>query len=145
MCFGRDKISLKDESWIIEEVAMLKHFVLLHNILKQPSITELDDTVSMGMLLPDETYEERRSGSRHSSSPSNSTDNDSIGENDPVDRARALADLKRCDDFLKRHGIRPEFFCRHRERLALQAWLLQRSPSSDLTRSEGKPSSQCMH
>lgn len=68
----------------------------------------------MGMLLPDETYEER--------SP-----NVLIADVDEIEAAKALAAFRRCDEFLKRHGIRPEFFCRHRERLALQAWLLKKS------------------
>lgn len=68
----------------------------------------------MGMLLPDETYEARSS-------------NALIADVDEIEAAKALAALRRCDEFLKRHGIRPEFFCRHRERLALQAWLLKRS------------------
>lgn len=70
--------------------------------------------VEMGMLLPDETYEARSS-------------NALIADVDEIEAAKALAALRRCDEFLKRHGIRPEFFCRHRERLALQAWLLKRS------------------
>lgn len=41
--------------------------------------------------------------------------------------AKALAAFRKCDEFLQRHRIRPEFFCRYRERLALQAWLLQRA------------------
>lgn len=68
----------------------------------------------MGMLLPDETYEARSSSVL-------------IADVDEIEAAKALAALRRCDEFLKRHGIRPEFFCRHRERLALQAWLLKRS------------------
>ncbi|XP_039312629.1 unconventional myosin-IXa isoform X1 [Solenopsis invicta] len=68
----------------------------------------------VGMLLPDETYEARSS-------------NALIADLDEIEAAKALAALRRCDEFLKRHGIRPEFFCRHRERLALQAWLLERS------------------
>jgi hypothetical protein len=70
---------------------------------------------AMGMLLPDETYETRSSSSVL------------IADVDEIEAAKALAALRRCDEFLKRHGIRPEFFCRHRERLALQAWLLKRS------------------
>nr|XP_012154356.1 PREDICTED: unconventional myosin-IXb isoform X4 [Megachile rotundata] len=81
----------------------------------------------MGMLLPDETYEERSSSSRRSSCPN------VLADIDEVEAAKALAAFRKCDEFLKRHGIRPEFFCRHRERLALQTWLLQRSKlSSDL-------------
>lgn len=68
----------------------------------------------VGMLLPDETYEARSSSAL-------------IADVDEIEAAKALAALRRCDEFLKRHGIRPEFFCRHRERLALQAWLLERS------------------
>ncbi|XP_032669499.1 unconventional myosin-IXb isoform X1 [Odontomachus brunneus] len=68
----------------------------------------------MGMLLPDETYEARST-------------NVLIADVDEIEAAKALAALRRCDEFLKRHGIRPEFFCRHRERLALQAWLLKKS------------------
>lgn len=78
----------------------------------------------MGMLLPDETYEERSSSSRRSSCPN------VLVDIDEVEAAKALAAFRKCDDFLKRHGIRPEFFCRHRERLALQTWLLQRSKQS---------------
>lgn len=66
------------------------------------------------MLLPDETYEARSA-------------NVLIADVDEIEAAKALAALRRCDEFLKRHGIRPEFFCRHRERLALQAWLLKKS------------------
>lgn len=67
----------------------------------------------MGMLLPDETYEARST-------------NVPIADADEIQAAKALAALRRCDEFLKKHGIRPEFFCRHRERLALQAWLLKK-------------------
>lgn len=81
-------------------------------------------TWKMGMLLPDETYEERSSSSRRSSYPSGIS-----VEIDEVEAAKALAAFRKCDEFLKRHGIRPEFFCRHREKLALQTWLLQRSTS----------------
>lgn len=79
------------------------------------------------MLLPDETYEE------HSSVGSV----DSLGKKycdgftsdiDEVEAAKALAVLQKCDDFLRVYNIRPEFFCRHRERVELQKWLLQRSP-----------------
>ena len=80
-------------------------------------------TCTMGMLLPDETYEERSSSSRRSFCPS------SLAEVDEVEAAKALAAFRKCDEFLKRHGIRPEFFCRHRDKLALQTWLLQRSAS----------------
>jgi len=73
-----------------------------------------DFLAEVGMLLPDETYEARSS-------------NALIADVDEIEAAKALAALRRCDEFLKRHGIRPEFFCRHRERLALQAWLLERS------------------
>ncbi|KYM77527.1 hypothetical protein ALC53_12021 [Atta colombica] len=73
-----------------------------------------DFPAEVGMLLPDETYEARSS-------------NALIADVDEIEAAKALAALRRCDEFLKRHGIRPEFFCRHRERLALQAWLLERS------------------
>lgn len=68
----------------------------------------------MGMLLPDETYEAKSS-------------NVLLMDVDEIEAAKALAALRRCDEFLNKHGIRPEFFCRHRERLALQAWLLKRS------------------
>lgn len=81
-------------------------------------------TAGMGMLLPDETYEERSSSSRRSSCPN------VLADIDEVEAAKALAAFRKCDEFLKRHGIRPEFFCRHRERLALQTWLLQRSKLS---------------
>lgn len=80
--------------------------------------------VGMGMLLPDETYEERSSSSKRSSRPN------VLAEIDEVEAAKALAAFRKCDEFLKRHGIRPEFFCRHRERLALQTWLSQRSKLS---------------
>ncbi|KAF7388669.1 unconventional myosin-Va isoform X1 [Vespula maculifrons] len=80
----------------------------------------------MGMLLPDETYEERSSFN----SISNNTTEDLFDNIDEFEAAKALAVLQKCDDFLKRHGIRPEFFCRHRERLALQSWLLQKSKLS---------------
>ncbi|XP_043256295.1 unconventional myosin-IXb [Colletes gigas] len=83
----------------------------------------------MGMLLPDETYEERSSSSRRSSCPN------VLADIDEVEAAKALAAFRKCDEFLKRHGIRPEFFCRHRERLALQTWLLQRSKLSDASSS----------
>lgn len=81
-------------------------------------------SAGMGMLLPDETYEERSSSSRRSSCPN------VLADIDEVEAAKALAAFRKCDEFLKRHGIRPEFFCRHRERLALQTWLLQRSKLS---------------
>lgn len=103
----------------------------------------------MGMLLPDETYEERgslasslgSSGSTRTSSASPSSSSYSrckqssnllLGQLDldQVEAKKALAVLQKCDEFLQRYNIRPEFFCRHRERLALQAWLRQRSKIS---------------
>ncbi|OXU24244.1 hypothetical protein TSAR_014425 [Trichomalopsis sarcophagae] len=62
-------------------------------------------------------------------------DEDSYSSDDEEDEdsmhelavAKALAAFRKCDEFLQRHRIRPEFFCRYRERLALQAWLLQRA------------------
>ncbi|XP_031825888.1 unconventional myosin-IXb-like dachs [Nomia melanderi] len=89
----------------------------------------------MGMLLPDETYEERSSSSRRSSCPN------VLADIDEVEAAKALAAFRKCDEFLKRHGIRPEFFCRHRERLALQTWLLQRSKLS----SDASSSNEAVH
>ncbi|XP_033331709.1 unconventional myosin-IXb-like dachs isoform X1 [Megalopta genalis] len=89
----------------------------------------------MGMLLPDETYEERSSSSRRSSCPN------VLDDIDEVEAAKALAAFKKCDEFLKRHGIRPEFFCRHRERIALQTWLLQRSKLS----SDASSSNEAVH
>ncbi|XP_078038884.1 unconventional myosin-IXb-like dachs [Augochlora pura] len=89
----------------------------------------------MGMLLPDETYEERSASSRRSSCPN------VLDEIDEVEAAKALAAFKKCDEFLKRHGIRPEFFCRHRERIALQTWLLQRSKLS----SDASSSNEAVH
>ncbi|KAI4483515.1 hypothetical protein M0802_013314 [Mischocyttarus mexicanus] len=80
----------------------------------------------MGMLLPDETYEERSSFN----SISNTTTEDLFDDIDEYEAAKALAVLQKCDDFLKKYGIRPEFFCKHRERLALQSWLLQKSKLS---------------
>ncbi|XP_046742392.1 uncharacterized protein LOC124409043 [Diprion similis] len=145
MCFGRDRGA---RNGIKRSDAMLKHFVLLHNMLQASTAGHQVDHSRVGfnglintgmMLLPDETYEER-SASRRSSSASNGNA-DSLEDNedneDVVDAAKALADLKRCDDFLKRHNIRPEFFCRHRERLALQSWLLQRSTASSKHASGG--------
>ncbi|RLU20813.1 hypothetical protein DMN91_007427 [Ooceraea biroi] len=90
-----------------------------------PDLPGRGSIAEMGMLLPDETYETRSS-------------NALIADVDEIEAAKALAALRRCDEFLKRHGIRPEFFCRHRERLALQAWLLKRSKFSALV---CKPSS----
>ncbi|XP_016770058.2 unconventional myosin-IXb isoform X2 [Apis mellifera] len=92
-------------------------------------------TAGMGMLLPDETYEERSSSSRRSSCPN------VLADIDEVEAAKALAAFRKCDEFLKRHGIRPEFFCRHRERLALQTWLLQRSKLS----SDASSSNEAVH
>lgn len=54
------------------------------------------------MLLPDETYEKRAVAAGH-----------------------LLAVLRAYDDFLARHRIRPEFFCRYREKEALQKRLGQ--------------------
>ena len=54
-------------------------------------------TVASMLLLPDETYEE---GARNAQ--------------------EMLAVLTLYDDFLARHRIRPEFFCKYREKLALQ-------------------------
>uniref|UniRef100_A0A1Y1LI47 Myosin motor domain-containing protein n=3 Tax=Photinus pyralis TaxID=7054 RepID=A0A1Y1LI47_PHOPY len=54
------------------------------------------------MLLPDETYEQNTAVAGH-----------------------LLAVLRVYDDFLARHRIRPEFFCRHREKEALQKRLSQ--------------------
>ncbi|KAI4483428.1 hypothetical protein M0802_013401 [Mischocyttarus mexicanus] len=82
----------------------------------------------MGMLLPDETYEERSSFN----SISNTTTEDLFDDIDEYEAAKALAVLQKCDDFLKKYGIRPEFFCKHRERLALQSWLLQKSKLSSV-------------
>ncbi|XP_061936042.1 unconventional myosin-IXb isoform X2 [Apis cerana] len=92
-------------------------------------------SAGMGMLLPDETYEERSSSSRRSSCPN------VLADIDEVEAAKALAAFRKCDEFLKRHGIRPEFFCRHRERLALQTWLLQRSKLS----SDASSSNEAVH
>ncbi|XP_012278608.1 unconventional myosin-IXb [Orussus abietinus] len=90
----------------------------------------------MGMLLPDETYEERSSSSARSSCQDE-------GAVDEVAAAKALAAFRKCDEFLARHGIRPEFFCRHRERLALQTWLLQRSSSK--YSSDASSSNEAVH
>lgn len=54
-------------------------------------------TVVSMLLLPDETYEE---GARNAE--------------------EMLAVLRLYDDFLARHRIRPEFFCKYREKVALQ-------------------------
>jgi hypothetical protein len=54
-------------------------------------------TVVRMLLLPDETYEE---GARNAE--------------------EMLAVLRLYDDFLARHRIRPEFFCKYREKVALQ-------------------------
>ncbi|KAF5298984.1 hypothetical protein FQA39_LY11616 [Lamprigera yunnana] len=54
------------------------------------------------MLLPDETYEQNTATAGH-----------------------LLAVLRVYDDFLTRHKIRPEFFCRHKEKEALQKKLSQ--------------------
>jgi hypothetical protein len=54
-------------------------------------------TVISMLLLPDETYEE---GARNAE--------------------EMLAVLRLYDDFLTRHRIRPEFFCKYREKVALQ-------------------------
>ncbi|XP_076246959.1 unconventional myosin-IXb-like dachs [Calliopsis andreniformis] len=89
----------------------------------------------MGMLLPDETYEERSSSSRRSSCPN------VLADIDEVEAGKALAAFRKCDEFLMRYGIRPEFFCRHRERLALQTWLLQRSKLS----SDASSSNEAVH
>ncbi|XP_076685123.1 unconventional myosin-IXb-like dachs isoform X1 [Andrena cerasifolii] len=89
----------------------------------------------MGMLLPDETYEERSSSSRRTSCPN------VLADIDEVEAAKALAAFRKCDEFLKRYGIRPEFFCRHRERIALQTWLLQRSKLS----SDASSSNEAVH
>ncbi|XP_046478520.1 unconventional myosin-Va isoform X1 [Neodiprion pinetum] len=150
MCFGRDRGA---RNGIKRSDAMLKHFVLLHDMLQASTAGHQVDRSRVGfngiinsgmMLLPDETYEER-SASRRSSSASNGNA-DSLEDNDDVvDAARALADLKRCDDFLKRHNIRPEFFCRHRERLALQSWLLQRSTASSKHTSDASSSNEAVH
>lgn len=86
-------------------------FVWIQGLSNRPGS---DFPAEVGMLLPDETYEARSSSAL-------------IADVDEIEAAKALTALRRCDEFLKRHGIRPEFFCRHRERLALQAWLLERS------------------
>jgi hypothetical protein len=54
-------------------------------------------TVVSMLLLPDETYEQ---GARNAE--------------------EMLAVLRLYDDFLARHRIRPEFFCKYREKIALQ-------------------------
>lgn len=56
-----------------------------------------DMTVASMLLLPDETYEE---GARNAQ--------------------EMLAVLRLYDEFLARHRIRPEFFCKYREKVALQ-------------------------
>ena len=86
---------------------------------------ESSEEKKMVRLLPDETYEERSASSKRESVCLKNIDN----ELDEVEAAKALATFRKCDDFLKRYGIRPEFFCKHREKLALQTWLLQRSSS----------------
>ena len=63
----------------------------------------------------------------HSTTTSGSrTSTDDDDDVDEAEVAKALAAFRKCDEFLHRYRIRPEFFCRYRERLALQAWLLQR-------------------
>ena len=59
------------------------------------------------------------------SSSGSSSDDDEINMNE-AQVAKALAAFRKCDEFLQRHNIRPDVFKRYRERLALQAWLLQR-------------------
>ncbi|XP_049862358.1 uncharacterized protein LOC126355893 isoform X3 [Schistocerca gregaria] len=54
-------------------------------------------TVSAMLLRPDETYEQAA--------------------------RQLLWVLSRYDEFLERHRIRPDFFCRHREKQALQRCL----------------------
>lgn len=94
MCFGEDRIHEKSVS-----------------------------SCAMGMLLPDQTYEE------HGTSQSKSTCsvNDILDEIDDVQVEKTLAAFRKYDEFLKRYGIRPEFFCKHREKLALETWLIQKS------------------
>ncbi|XP_011499278.1 PREDICTED: uncharacterized protein LOC105363308 [Ceratosolen solmsi marchali] len=63
---------------------------------------------------------------RASRTESGTSGSEETYESAPAEVAKALAAFRKCDEFLQRHRIRPEFFCRYRERLALQAWLLQR-------------------
>jgi hypothetical protein len=72
----------------------------------------------------DEDEEEEEEEECSSSSTGSSGEDES--NVDEAEVAKALAAFRKCDEFLQRHRIRPEFFCRYRERLALQAWLLQR-------------------
>lgn len=57
---------------------------------------------------------------------------------DETEVVRTLAAFRKCDEFLQRHKIRPEYFCRYKERLALQAWLLQRLSHKVSKRFPGK-------
>ena len=47
-------------------------------------------------------------------------------EEEEVRVARTIAAFRKCDEFLQRHSISPERFCRYKERVALQTWLLKR-------------------
>uniref|UniRef100_A0ABD2XLK8 Uncharacterized protein n=1 Tax=Trichogramma kaykai TaxID=54128 RepID=A0ABD2XLK8_9HYME len=47
-------------------------------------------------------------------------------EEEEVRVARTIAAFRKCDEFLQRHSISPDIFCRYKERLALQTWLLRR-------------------
>lgn len=76
--------------------------------------------LSSVMLLPDQTYENRSYTCR------------SLSTGDIFDIShgkieKTLAVLHKCDEFLKRYRIKPEFFCKHREKLALQTWIIQQS------------------
>lgn len=68
----------------------------VNSLGRLPTAEEVMTVVSM-LLLPDETYEE---GARNAE--------------------EMLAVLRLYDDFLARHRIRPEFFCKYREKIALQ-------------------------
>ncbi|CAB0033148.1 unnamed protein product [Trichogramma brassicae] len=47
-------------------------------------------------------------------------------EEEEVRVARTIAAFRKCDEFLQKHSISPDIFCRYKERLALQTWLLRR-------------------
>ncbi|KAJ8688234.1 hypothetical protein QAD02_024029 [Eretmocerus hayati] len=73
--------------------------------------------------------EDSCSSGTSTSSPSTSSASESENERLNVDEAevaKVLAAFRKCDEFLQRHHIRPEYYCRYEDRLALHAWLLRR-------------------
>lgn len=77
----------------------------------------------------DDEDEDDYSYDARSSTTSGSYQDDEDDDEEDMDEVaveKALTAFRKCDEFLQRHKIKPELFCRYKERLELQAWLFRR-------------------